>query len=438
MKPSEPSVRNSETMAASSRVGRWRDRLLEAGLFFTAASFLAAAGNYLFQILMARSLPVAEVGYLNAAMAFIGLLSVPILAGSQALVWSISRQAQRCDAEALARLRAACLLQLKRWTWRLAIVVAIIFWPLAVFFEFPRSGLMLVALICALALMWSAVGQVWCAGQSRFYLQGSLNLTTMLVRLGAGALLVWLIPNAEAGVLASLLAAAVFGSVLFWPDKSMASVQLDEAKPVLDDPNFRAYLAASLCVGGGIFIFGQIDMLLAQRMFAPDVLGVYAKAGLLGRAILWGAYPVLVVYLTHRAAQNHRTRQGDRLLLIYALLVAVGVLGVSLLAGPLSLVLAGRDSADYYVMAQTELTSTFARVMIPIAILQGIGIYFLATRKLIPAYTFGGLALVYGLVLFLWGQSPVFMLSLMFGAGLAAVLILLLQAIVLWSRAQPW
>ncbi len=438
MKSSEPSVNESTPRPVAGSGGRWRDRLLEAGLFFTAASFLAAAGNYLFQILMARNLPVAEVGYLNAAMAFIGLLSVPILAGSQALIWSISRQAQRCDAEALARLRAACLLQLKRWTWRLALVVVVLFWPLAVFFEFPRSSLMLAALLCALALMWSAMGQVWCAGQSRFYLQGGLNLGTMSVRLGAGLLLVWLLPTAEAGVLASLLAAAVFGAVLFWPEKSKASVQLEDAKPVTEDPNFRAYLAASLCVGIGIFIFGQIDMLLAQRKFAPESLGVYAKAGLLGRAILWGAYPVLVVYLTHRAAQDQRTRQGDRLLLIYAILTAVGVLGVSLLAGPLSVVLAGRDSADYFVQAQTELTTTFARAMIPIAILQGIGIYFLATRKLLPAYTFGGLALVYGVVLFLWGQSPVMMLALMFGAGFAAVLILLLQAIVLWSRAQPW
>lgn len=435
-----PSGTPAKAEPASSPVvaSGWRDRLFGAGLFFTVASLIAAVGNYLFQVIMARNLPVAEVGYLNAALALIGLLSVPLLAGSQALVWSIARQAKRCDEAALQRLRLACLGQLKQWTWRIALVVAIIFWPLAVFFDFPRSSLMLAVLLCTLVLMWSAIGQVWCAGQGRFFLQGSLNMGTVAVRVAAGLVLVMLIPRAESGVLASLLAATVFGGVLLWPGKRPVADGPVDASPVLEDPDFRAYLVAALCVGGGIFIFSQIDILAAQRRFPPELLGLYAKAGLLGRAILWGAYPVLVVYLTHRSAQDARTPQADRLLLIYALLSAVGVLGVSMLAGPLSLLLAGQDGSAFYVAMQTDLTAAFARAMVPVAVLQGLGIYFLATRQLIPAYTFGGLAVVYALILLGLGTTPVLMLSLIFGAGGGALLILLLQAVIRWSRAQPW
>ncbi|MEM1059347.1 MAG: hypothetical protein AAGK14_08870 [Verrucomicrobiota bacterium] len=418
--------------------GGWRDRVLEAGLYFTAASFLAAAGNFLFQILMARNLPVAEVGYLNAAMAMVGLLSLPLLEGSRALVWSISRQAERQDEAGLRRLQARCLKLLKGWTWKLSLAVAVVFWPLASFFDFPRASLMLVVLLCALAMMWSAVGQVWCAGRSRFFLQGNLSMATVAVRLVVGlALVLWIWPQAEAGVLASLLAAGVFAAVLLGGRGKSAEPQADEAAALID-PHFRSYLAASLCVGGGIFLFSQIDMLLAQRILPPEVLGIYSKAGVLGRAIVWGAYPVLVVYLTHRASRDAPTAQGRRLLVVYAILSAVGVLGVSLLAGPLSMLLAGSGDSPILIGAQEELTITFARAMTPVVVLQAVGVYFLATRRLLQSYTFGGLAILYSLVLLSFATNSVLMLSLIFGAGWGAVLILTLQAVVMWSRAQPW
>jgi hypothetical protein len=92
----------------------------------------------------------------------------------------------------------------------------------------------------------------------------------------------------------------------------------------------------------------------------------------------------------------------------------------------------GRDEEE-----MTPLIYRFATVMAPIGFLQAIGYFYLATRRFLECYCFGGLGLLYATILVLYGRQVDMLLSLMFGGAMLSLLALGALSLTRWSRTQP-
>jgi hypothetical protein len=72
--------------------------------------------------------------------------------------------------------------------------------------------------------------------------------------------------------------------------------------------------------------------------------------------------------------------------------------------------------------------------MVPLGVLQALGIFVLASRRFVECHVFGGLGVAYALLLYLVGRQAQLMPAYMFGGGVLAIMVLLFVGIVRWGR----
>ncbi|HSI86671.1 MAG: hypothetical protein ACAI35_06590 [Candidatus Methylacidiphilales bacterium] len=413
---------------------------VQAGMLLTIANFLASLGHFVYQIYCKPRLESGEFSLFNTTLILVQLLTVPLAAGSQAFTHFISKHHGNDNHEELHNLQDWCQMMLRRYTWWLCVAALIVIHPLTIFFNFPRDSLTLVALACVPLMLWSILGTVMLAGLSRFELLAGLTFGTMLVRFISGAVLIWFFPFAEAAACATLFACIVLALPVLMAKTPRPREMLQNPWT----PEFSRYLAAALCVGVATFIFTQADLLIAQRcsVGVPNIKGwvpsmeniskiraisldMYTAAGLLGRAILMGATPILVVYFTKRSQGGPGQLNARALLAIYFILIIIGSAMLTLLREPLSLFFV--RSADPEMMERVRI---FALAMIPIGIVQGVGYYLLATSRLLMCYIFGGLGLLYLFILGSLGTDLWTLQSLMCGGSAGALCVLYIVSIV--------
>ena len=390
--------------------GRW----IQDGAILTFASFLAAVGSYLFQALMRRHLPWSEFGYLNTTLSLITFAGIPLAAASQTVTHHLALIGAGGDKEKMAQFQAASLKLLRRLTWILFALCLLLIYPVATFLHFPRLSLVGVSLLSIPVNLWGALGVAWCAGLSRFRLLSLLLIFAVVVRIATGALIADFFPWAESGIMANLLSGVVLALVVALSPHHATAVQV---RQLLLDRELLTYGAAAMAVCFGTFVFLQSDQILAQRYFPGDELGRYSGAGLLGRAIVWANLPLLTIYFTRRSGHSPGNQSPSWLLGVYLVLIFAGAGFLTLVKEPLlQLFLGVRDPS------LVDLTGQFAVSMVPIGILQAVGYYYLAARRIYECMAFGVCGLVYLIVLSIWGLTPTLMLH---GMGIAASLSLL-------------
>jgi O-antigen/teichoic acid export membrane protein len=300
-------------------------KLWHSGVILSAAGLLAGLGNYAFQAIIGRCLDKAEYGYVNSTLAFIGLLGLPLAVASTSVTHYIAHFRATGDEARLHGLLSGCRSFLFRLTLAGSVAAALLIKPLSSFFHFPRQGLMLVALSCALAGLWGAFVNTLCQGLGWFGRLACITLVMMALRLSFGTVMVIKYPVAEAGVLASGAAFLAYLMSLRWR-KELVS-QTGPVSPW--NLEFAQYLAVGTASAVGGYCFTQGDLLVAQRNFSGRDLGLYTAAGLLGRALPMVVAPMLTVLFTSRS--GHRTESALheqlRLLGLYATGLASGAAG---------------------------------------------------------------------------------------------------------------
>jgi O-antigen/teichoic acid export membrane protein len=412
--------------------------LLQTGFLLTGVTFVASIGHFLFQIYMGRVLSLGEFGAFNTTLSLVMMLTVPLAAASQSIAHYLARHKASDSHKELTNLQAACQKLLRRWTWILSAVTVVLIFPLTQFFNFPRASLMLVALACVPMTMWSSIGTVWCSGLSRFKLLSFLNFATMLVRFVSGAILVYFFPVAEAAAAATFVSGTVLaGAVVFGQKPDSHSIA---ASPW--DREFMLYLVAAMAIGMSNFFFTFGDQLVAQRSMDGNTLGLYVAAGLLGRSVVLGSMPLLIVYFTQRSSTKRSGGRSNSLLVVYLAMLVTGIIMLIVLRNPLLRLMLGPkkiavlfEQKQFYPML--DLLTHFSIVMLPLGVLQAVGNFYLASRRLLECYLFGALGLGYVGLLIVYGKDPNWMITFMFGGSIASLLILAIFSIVRWSRTQP-
>jgi hypothetical protein len=268
-----------------------------------------------------------------------------------------------------------------------------------------------------------------CQGLGWFKRLAFLGLLAMGLRLAFGGFATHWEPAAEMVVAASIAGLLANLVMLRWRGQLAQPVAQPESPWTREFAGFLMVSAA--CVGGGYF-FMQGDLLVAKRCLSGAELDGYAAAGLLARALPMTVGPLLTVLFSHRSGRReaHDVAEQLKLLGLYAGGLAVGAVAL-LWAHGLCLRILGRHTPEAAAMV-TPLVWT----MVFVGLLQGLGMWALASRWSRVTFTYGVAGLAYWLVLLAWGTSRTALLTLMpAAAGLAFGAILLIWLFAM--RASP-
>jgi hypothetical protein len=140
--------------------------------------------------------------------------------------------------------------------------------------------------------------------------------------------------------------------------------------------------------------------------------------------------PLLIVLFTHRSAAHtgDALREQLKLIALYTVGLLCGAVGLLLLR-TFFLAMIGRNTPEAVAMI-----GPLALTMVFVALLQALAIWALASRWVKIALLYGGLGLIYWIVLFYFGTSPANLLKTMpIVAGLAFGILFFA-----WFTAMRW
>ncbi len=381
-----------------------------SGIIFTAANFLTLLIGFGFQMAVRRQLQdqAGEFGYVQAAIAFIGFLGLPLAIATQAVTHYIARFHFSSENERLHGLLSGCRKFLLHITILGSVAAVVLVKPMGDFFHIPRVSLTVVALVCVLAGFWSSFITALCQGLGWFKRFALISLLSAIIRFGFGVTTTHFSPMAECAVLASTVMLLSNLILLFWKD------EFPRKTPVVVSPWTRDMVHFLVISSACIFsanCFSQYDLLVAQREFNGVELDNYTSAGLLARQIPTLVGPLLTVLFTHRSSR-HQHRQGElseqmKLLGLYALGLVVNAVGLCLLKN-VGLRLLGQNTPE-----AAEMISPFALSMVFVGLLQAIGTWALASHWIKISLLYGALGLAYWAALFIFGKTPTDLLHAM-------------------------
>ena len=384
--------------------------LLQSGIIFSMASFLAGLGNYTFQGIIGRQLgqESGEYGLVLTTLSFIGLLGLPLAIATAAVTHYIARFNFSGDDARLHGLLAGCRRFLFHLTLAGSVVAIALVKPLSDFFHFPRASLMLVVLCCVLVGLWSSFVTALCQGLAWFKRLALIGLIAVTLRILFGWLTTKIWHVAELAVLASAVMLLANLVLLFWKK------DFPRRTDVVISPwtgEFIQFLIVSAACIFGAYCFNQGDLLVAQRNdFSGASLSAYSAAGLLARALPMVVAPLLTVLFTHRSSQHHgdALREQLKLLGLYAAGLIGGAIVLFVLRDFCVKLIFGTPAPEAAAMI-----GRFATAMVFVGFLQALAMWALASRWLKIALLYGGLGLGYWLTLLCLGKSPTDLLRIM-------------------------
>lgn len=404
---------------------------------------LIALFNGLALILLRRELALGEFGTLNTGLAIVGLMTVPVLAVYEAFGAYLSLNHPEARKEKLDSLRAAAPLVIDTFAWAWGALSLVLIFIVLLFLGLPRFSVQLFILLNVLVAICGIMSAVMYRSANRLRLWGGLLVVSALLRMLLSAGFAWHEPWAESGLAALLLAGLISLGPVLRQTGTEHALRL-KALLAAKDRDFLIYLGATFSTFLALFLFTNADRIVAQHWFgiASDATNIgivewdkfdaYQTAGLLGRSLLWGTQPLLWILFAQRSRVEKSTAASITFFWYYLGALLVG----AVLLAQLDKVLAGLFCGSSYELT-SELVPYFAVAMVPLGLLQGLGVFALASRRYPECFTLGGCSLGYLLLLYLVGRQPQLMPTYMFAGGLVVLMIVLFVGVVRWGRKQP-
>jgi hypothetical protein len=388
-----------------------------SGVIFTAINFFTLIIGFGFQIVVSRQLKghPGEFGLVQTAIAFIGLLGLPLAIATQAVTHYIARFHFSSESERLQGLLTGCRKFLLHITIVGSLAAVVLVKPLGDFLHIPRLSLTLVALICVLAGFWSAFITALCQGLGWFKRLALVGLLAAVLRFAFGVTATRLSPLAEWAVLASGIMLTANLVLLFWKKEFPRKTTVTASPWSREMVHFL--VVSTACVIGSSF-FSQYDLFVANRYFGHSEVDNYANAGLLARQIPVLVGPLLQVLFTHRSSRlhhhDHDLRELMKLLGLYALGLLINAAGLYLLKS------VGLGLLNHNNPEAAGMIAPFAVTMVFVGLIQAIGMWALASHWLRISLLYGVLGLGYWVFLLVVGKTPEALLHAMpFAAGIA-------------------
>jgi hypothetical protein len=416
------------------------------------AWLLVTVANFIFQATFYREMTwdensAGEFGLFNAALGIIGFLTVPLLAVHHAFyLYPICPSGLRANAR-LESLRSSSVIVVESFAWvwgGFCLLLTLLTLPLS---YLPRLHLSLFAFFNVLLALGAILSRTIYENKDKQRQWVILFVSATLVRVIFAAIgAVWnpFDSWADAGLATFLIAGFITLTPALRPREVDWSTRLKALQNVVDR-EFLLFAGATFSVLLGLFLFTNADRFVsigwmvsnpgaAVHMTASTEAGFdsYQASGLLGRALLWGTQPLLWILFAQRARLNKTIPSSLFYFWIYlgALIGGAFLLGLLTQQGSLRAMGHSFQVAGFWA-------PTFAVAMIPLGLLQGLGIFSLASRRYAECFVIGACSVGYTLILILFGRQPELMLAYMFGASVISLMIVLFVGVVRWGRLQP-
>jgi hypothetical protein len=417
-----------------------------------SAWIVLAIANFAVQVIFFREMTsgetsAGEFGLLTAALGIVGFLTVPLLAVRQAfLLYPVRPEATGAEAR-LGSLRSSSVtvVETMAWLWG-GFCCLLILLPLPSP-TLPRFSLQLFALLNVLIALGGVVSRAVCESENRLRFWALLAIGAASARVFLGAGLASFEPWADSGLATFFIAGFVTLIPALRPHDVDWAGRLAAFRAVADR-DFLLFAGATLSVLGGIYLFTNADRIIAlgwpgiASSSGPEqVIGIeirkvafdqYQAAGLLGRSLLWGTQPLLWILFAQRTRLNRTDAASLTFFWIYLGALIGGALVLGVVTRPGSLRALGGPFASLGPDGPT-----FAAIMVPLGLLQGLGFFSLASRRYPECFALGGCSVVYAFVLLFFGRRPELMLPYMFGGGVISLMVVLFVGVVRWGRRQP-
>ena len=354
--------------------------LLALYLWPTILINLGNAFAYLFQLMLARSLTIADFGAFNALFSLVN-----IMAATASIVPFAIARGMILTPGGGAR---SIIEQTSTGGLLIAAVTATVGFPLvgplcaALKIEQSRTALLAIALLATTFLCPIAVG--WLQGTGR-YLAAAVALAGLpALRLAFGA---WLVLGLAGGIDAALIAAMLPGPLVFVAGlvAMRAAFCLPRTRlPPSFWPDFGRFTLSASTSAVLLLGFWSLDMVLVRAWFPIDQSGLYAVAAVLARIPLLISIALVIVLFPEATraglSGDNPERAGRRVLLLnLALATSFGLAAVtvlSLAAEPLLVMLAGPDAAQ-----AAPLLRVLCFAMATLALVQIIATYLMARNR---------------------------------------------------------
>ncbi len=404
-------------------------RLLRTSGYLFASSILGGVLGYVYNIVMARFMTPEDYGLFMALMVLVPLLSVPLAT----VYMAVSRR----FSQYLALDQKNKIIDLF-WSAQIKVVL---FGSIGLLI-FIAGSLPLQHLLAAPSLM-----PIWLVGIYMFFVfltpivnaavQANQhfgfiafsNVIGPLAKLVFGVLFITLGLRVEGALYGLVLSGALLAAIGFyycWRDLGLTwrkpswsqHLNLKDIYPVL----FATFAFALLF---------QIDLLLVKHLFSPYEAGMYAAAATLGKAVLFLPTSIVVPLFPMTATETTAGRDTTNLLRR-----ALGVTFGFTLAGAFFYYLFAEQIirilfGSHYVEA-APILRYYGFAMVPMAIIMVVEHYLVAKGRLLFAYLIFGLSPVFVVIALFWSNSPISIVWLMIGIGVA----ILVLALLFWRKPE--
>ncbi len=403
---------------------------------------LVALLNFITQIIFRREMHAGEFGTLNTALGMIGLMTIPVIALHQTFTLYLERPHDVSRNMRIEALRNSAFLVTETFAWIWGAFCVVLVFLLVPLLEVPRFSLRLFTLMNVLVAVGSWVSCAVCVRDKRLGLWAFLIVGAAVARLLVSAILTGQEPWAESGLAAFLIAGFVTLTPALQARETDTAARLSAFRAIWDR-DFLICTGTTFSVLLALFLFSSADRIVAQSWFGVvnnnnmgmvnwPVFDSYQTAGLLARSLLWGTQPLLWILYAQRSPLTRTRAASLTFFWIYLAVLLLGAIVLGCIARPLSQLFCGDD------FQQTALlVPSLAAAMIPLGLLQGLGIFALASKRHPECFVLGACSVGYTAVLYVAGRQPGLMPAYMFGAGLVSLMIVLFVGVVRWGRKQP-
>ena len=277
--------------------------------------------NFLYHLLMARSLSIEEYGTLSALLFFSYILIVPFVESMQTLIAKYSAS-ETDDGKINNVLRRISRRIFRAATW-IIILYLIALIPLYYFTRIPVALLLLNGMVI-FGSLFVPITRGCLQGKKRFFSLGGNMIIESVTKVVVGIILVYL-GFAVFGALIAFIAAIVL-SLLF----SIAAIKDILRKEQVFEGNrgIHGYTKQTLLIVSLIVIAYNFDILLAKILFNDTLAGYYAVSSVLSKAIFWGTQPISKAMFPLTSDKENAVKKRE---LLTNALLAVGVMsGIAL------------------------------------------------------------------------------------------------------------
>lgn len=311
-----------------------RDHLVRHSLVLMVMSQTHSICNVVYQMVMGWSLSTEEYGVLTAMFSVVLILMFPMEALRTAAGHFTSRL-MRSDDRGVIRAATA------RWAVELAVLVALLVaagllarHELADFFHLDSTTpIIITTIVAAGSLYLPLLGGVLQGAQS-FKWMGVCLQGWGVLRLILGVVFVWVWTRTSSAGLTAHAVAIYVSAVLGF----LGVRQLVRGAPHTMSshvPGVHLYFLRSLVVLCGYAVLMNADMILVKHFFDPEQAGLFARASIIGRTIIYLPMPIALAMFPKVTSTGevsiHDWKTLSKAIFLVVGLVLTGVIACTLL-----------------------------------------------------------------------------------------------------------